>query len=221
VAALKKINVMESVYKRNEKYAAEFNARLTDKRVYCVNVMGSPGAGKTTLLLDLAKRLAKPVFVIEGDVASDIDARTFAAAGVQAAQINTGSACHLNAADVVRKFDETAAGFTDGFLFIENIGNLICPADFLLGEHVRVLVCAVTDGGDKPYKYPMAFEKAGAVLLNKTDLLKYVNFNIDFFTAGLRRINATAPLFRVSGATGEGLDAVAEWLTHVAGPVFA
>ena len=221
MAALKKINVMESVYKRNEKYAAEFNARLTDKRVYCVNVMGSPGAGKTTLLLDLAKRLAKPVFVIEGDVASDIDARTFAAAGVQAAQINTGSACHLNAADVVRKFDETAAGFTDGFLFIENIGNLICPADFLLGEHVRVLVCAVTDGGDKPYKYPMAFEKAGAVLLNKTDLLKYVNFNIDFFTAGLRRINATAPLFSVSGATGEGLDAVAEWLTHVAGPVFA
>jgi len=220
MAALKKINVMESVYKRNEKCAVEFNARLTERRVFCVNVMGSPGAGKTSILLALSKRLARPVFVIEGDVASDIDARTFAAAGVRAAQINTGTACHLNAEDIVRKFDETAAVFSDGFLFIENIGNLICPADFLLGEHIRVLVCAVTDGGDKPYKYPMAFEKAGAVLLNKTDLTGYVDFDKNFFAAGLRRINKTAPVFDVSGTTGEGLEAVAEWLTQTAGPLF-
>jgi len=219
--ALKKINVMESVYKRNEKRAAEFNARLTDRRVYCVNVMGSPGAGKTTLLMALVKRLAKPVFIIEGDVASDIDARAFADAGVMAAQINTGSACHLNAEEVMQKFNDTAAGFTAGFLFIENIGNLICPADFLLGEHIRVLVCAVTDGGDKPYKYPMAFERAGAVLLNKIDLMNHVDFDENFFTAGLRQINNTAPVFNISGVTGEGLDAVADWLARVAGPILA
>jgi len=216
---IKKTEIMKSVYGRNDEAAADFNKFLTGKKIFCVNVLGSPGAGKTTLLIDLIGRLIRRSFVIEGDVASDIDARRLAGQNIPAAQINTGGACHLNAAAVADCFHNSAGGFIGGYLFIENIGNLICPVDFFLGEHAKMLVCSVTEGGDKSYKYPLAFERADVIVINKSDLSAHVDFDEKFFSDGARMLNQTAPIFTVSGVTGAGVSEVAEWLTYRAAPV--
>ncbi|MCL2479051.1 MAG: hydrogenase nickel incorporation protein HypB [Treponema sp.] len=218
-----KIDVMESVFERNEKLAAEFNRKLEDRRLFCVNVLGAPGVGKTVSLQRIISGLYVPSFVIEGDIESDIDTRKLRAAGIKAAQINTGGACHLDAPVVADAF-EAASGtelqnFANGFLFIENIGNLVCPAEFMIGEHIKLLVSSVTEGSDKPWKYPLAFEKAEIILLNKMDLVPYVDFDWDFYLEGIRKLNPSAPVFKVSGKTGRGYAEVAEWLTARAKPV--
>jgi len=213
VTAVKKIRVMESVRSRNDAAARGFNEYLTANRVCCVNMLGAPGAGKTSLLIQLIKLLDKPSFVIEGDVASDIDTRMLNGLGITAVQMNTGGACHLNAAAVADIYKRHASGFADGYLFIENIGNLICPADFSLGEHASMLVVSVTDGSDKPYKYPLAFEKTDAVLLNKIDLADRVDFDRVFFMTGISLLNGGASVFDVSGKTGAGAEVVAQWLS--------
>jgi len=206
---------MESIYAKNERLARDFNEKLTRRNVFCVNVMGAPGAGKTTALIRIIRELACPAFVIEGDIESDIDARKLESLGIPALQINTGGACHLDAPIVADAFAAHAGPeFSGGFLFIENIGNLICPAEFMIGEHVKLLICSVTDGSDKPYKYPLAFEKADIILLNKCDLLDYVDFDRDFFKDGARRHNPGAPVIGVSGKTGEGIGEAAEWLKN-------
>ena len=220
MTGVKKISVMESVRSRNDAAARGFNDYLTANRVYCVNVLGAPGAGKTSLLIQLINRLDKPSFVVEGDVASDIDARMLNGLGITAVQMNTGGACHLNAASAADVYKQHASGFSDGYLFIENIGNLICPADFGLGEHASLLVVSVTDGSDKPYKYPLAFEKTDAVLLNKSDLTDRVDFDRDFFMNGISILNGNASVFDVSGKTGAGTDAVARWLNERRGCLF-
>jgi len=212
----KKIEIMESVYNKNERLAAEFNESLTKRSIFCVNVMGAPGAGKTSALIHIIKALNTPVRVIEGDIESDIDARKLESLGIQTAQINTGGACHLDAPVVSGAFAAMGAGFADGFLFIENIGNLVCPAEFMIGEHVKILICSVTDGGDKPWKYPLAFEKAGLILLNKCDLLDYVDFDWEFFESGAKKLNPNAPIIKISSKTGAGIGEAVEWLRNSA-----
>jgi len=204
------IDIMESVYARNEELAAKLNETLTERGVFCVNIMGAPGVGKTTVLLRILELLGSPACVIEGDIESDIDAQKLKALGFKAVQINTGGGCHLDAPVVEHAFADLS--FSDGFLFIENIGNLVCPAEFMIGEHIKLLICAVTDGSDKPYKYPLAFERADIILLNKCDLMDYVNFDAKFFHDGISKLNSKAPVFRVSGETGAGFNEVVQWI---------
>ncbi len=207
----KEIEIMQSVYEKNDQAAARIQASLTKSGIYAVNVMGAPGAGKTTSLIQLIKRLEEvTAYVIEGDIEADFDTKTLKSLGVKAIQINTGGACHLDSPLIGQAVEELH--ISDGVLFIENIGNLVCPAEFMIGEHAKMLISTVTEGSDKPYKYPLAFEKADIILLNKCDLLPYVDFDEDFFMKGVRALNKTAPVIRVSGKTGEGYEKAAEWI---------
>ncbi|MDR1565619.1 MAG: hydrogenase nickel incorporation protein HypB [Oscillospiraceae bacterium] len=206
----KKIEIFEKILDKNEQLAAELNAQLSAQNIFFINVLGSPGAGKTTLLLGLLPLLNEPSFVIEGDIQSDIDAVKLSQAGIGAVQINTGGACHLETPQIKAVLPQDL----QGYLFVENIGNLVCPAEFLIGEHHKLLLATVTEGSDKPYKYPLAFEKADIILLNKTDLLPYLDFDIDFFTEGVRKLNPTAPIIKVCGKTGAGFKEVAYWITQ-------
>jgi hydrogenase nickel incorporation protein HypB len=207
----KEIEIMQSVYDRNDQVAAQINASLTNNGIYAINVMGAPGAGKTTSLIQIIKRLTDVAsYVIEGDIEADFDTKTLQSLGVKAIQINTGGACHLDSPLIGDAVEELK--ISDGILFIENIGNLVCPAEFMIGEHVKMLVSTVTEGSDKPYKYPLAFEKADLILLNKCDLLPYIDFDEDFFMKGVRALNQTAPVIKVSGKTEEGYEKVVEWI---------
>ena len=207
----KEIEIMQSVYDKNDETAARINSTLTENGIYAINVMGAPGAGKTTSLINIIKRLGDITpYVIEGDIEADFDTKALQAIGVKAVQINTGGACHLDSPLIGNAVEEL--GLRDGVLFIENIGNLVCPAEFMIGEHAKLLVSTVTEGSDKPYKYPLAFEKADIIILNKCDLLPYIDFDEDFFMKGVRALNKTAPVIRVSGRTEEGFDKVVAWI---------
>jgi len=207
----KEIEIMQSVYDKNDQVAAKIQASLTESGIFAVNVMGAPGAGKTTSLIQLIRRLEEvTAYVIEGDIEADFDTKTLQSLGVKAIQINTGGACHLDSPLIGQAVEDLH--ISDGVLFIENIGNLVCPAEFMIGEHAKMLISTVTEGSDKPYKYPLAFEKADLILLNKCDLLPYVDFDEDFFMKGVRALNKTAPVIKVSGKTGEGYEKAAEWI---------
>ena len=207
----KEIEIMQSVYDKNDQVAAKIQASLTESGIFAVNVIGAPGAGKTTSLIQLIKRLEEvTAYVIEGDIEADFDTKTLQSLGVKAIQINTGGACHLDSPLIGQAVEDLH--ISDGVLFIENIGNLVCPAEFMIGEHAKMLISTVTEGSDKPYKYPLAFEKADLILLNKCDLLPYVDFDEDFFMKGVRALNKTAPVIKVSGKTGEGYEKAAEWI---------
>lgn len=207
----KEIEIMQSVYDKNDEVAVKINKGLTQNGIYAINVMGAPGAGKTTSLIQIIKRLDELTpYVIEGDIEADFDTRTLQSLGVKAIQINTGGACHLDSPLIGNAVEEL--GLSNGVLFIENIGNLVCPAEFMIGEHAKMLISTVTEGSDKPYKYPLAFEKADIILLNKCDLLPYIDFDEDFFMKGVRALNKTAPVIMVSGKTEEGFDKVVSWI---------
>lgn len=210
---VRKINVMENIHDENDHIASHINMDLTKKEIFVINVMGAPGIGKTTTLKNIISRLKglKP-YVIEGDIESDIDTQALRALGIKAYQINTFGACHLDAPLIHNsvqniEFDEK------GVLFIENVGNLVCPAEFSIGEHAKLLISSVTEGSDKPYKYPLAFEKADIILVNKVDLIPYLDFDEEFFMKGVRALNKEAPVIMVSGKTGEGFDEVADWIS--------
>ena len=204
-----KIEVMQDIQQRNEQLAAKVKARLTAADVFAVNILGCPGAGKTTVLTKLIPHLDQKVFIIEGDIASDIDTQKLNQMGIDTVQINTGGCCHLDAPMIEQAFP---TGFSNGFLFIENIGNLVCPAEFLIGEHIKLLISSVTEGSDKPYKYPLAFEKADMVILNKCDLLEYVDFDEPFFMEGVRRLNPEVPVFKCAKNGEAGFVEAANWL---------
>ena len=205
-----KIEIMENIHDKNEKLASEINRKMTAKGVFVINVIGSPGAGKTTSLINLTKLLDKKSYIIEGDIESDIDAKKLSALGIRTAQINTGGACHLETTLIEAALPDD---FTGGFLFIENIGNLVCPAEFMVGEHIKMLISSVAEGSDKPYKYPLAFEKADIIILNKCDLTPYLDFDENFFINGVRKLNKTVTIIKTSGKTGEGFKEAAKWLT--------
>jgi hydrogenase nickel incorporation protein HypB len=207
----KEIEIMQSVYDKNDEVASQINSSLTKRGIYAINIMGAPGAGKTTSLIQIIKHLSEVTpYVIEGDIEADFDTIKLQSLGVKAIQINTGGACHLDSPLIGNAVEELK--LSNGVLFIENIGNLVCPAEFMIGEHAKMLISTVTEGSDKPYKYPLAFEKADIIILNKCDLLPFVDFDEDFFMKGVRALNKTAPVFKVSGKTEEGYSEVVSWI---------
>jgi hydrogenase nickel incorporation protein HypB len=205
------IRVAKKLVGANAPYAAALRERFAATRVLAVNVLGSPGAGKTAVLETLASRLKGTlrIGVIEGDLETARDAERMERAGVQALQITTGRGCHLNAAmvqDALSAFDLDALDA----LFVENVGNLVCPADWDLGEDFRLLVVSVTEGDDKAAKYPPMFASAHVLALNKTDLLPHVDFDADRFTAEARALRPSVEVYRLSCRTGEGVQALAD-----------
>ena len=202
----------EAVLARNDHLAQHNRAWLHAHDVVAVNLMSSPGAGKTTLLERTLRRLGDelPLAVIEGDQETAADADRIRAAGGRALQINTGTGCHLDAAMVGRALDELSP--RSGILFIENVGNLVCPALFDLGEAARVVIASVTEGEDKPLKYPHMFRAAELVLLNKIDLLPHVDFDVARFGDYARRVNPRLAILPLSARSGEGCDAWLDFL---------
>jgi hydrogenase nickel incorporation protein HypB len=205
-----KIDVKQSIYDENDRIAEELKAALSAKGVFAVNVMGAPGAGKTSVIRQIIKRMGGNSFVVEGDIESDIDTKALQDLGIQTVQINTHGACHLDAPTVSETIKTLS--LDNGVVYIENIGNLVCPAEFNIGEHVKMLIVTATDGSDKPYKYPLAFEKANVIVLNKADLLPYVDFDEAFFMKGVRALNPDVPVFKVSARSGDGVESIVTWI---------
>jgi len=210
-----KIDITKRILSANDEVAVENRAFFDSHGILAVNIMASPGAGKTSLILATAPRLRADLrpAVIEGDLASSIDTDTLLASGIPAVQINTGGNCHLDAPMVRAALPRLPLDMTS-LLFIENVGNLVCPAEFDLGAQAAVVVASVPEGHDKPYKYPGMFASADAVLLNKADLIAYFDFDVAYFRRGLDMVNPDAPLFVVSCRTGDGLDAWVAWLAR-------
>lgn len=208
-----KIPVVKEILSANDQVAADNRAAFDATGVLVLNLMASPGAGKTSLILSTADRLPQEVSpgVIEGDLASTIDADTIAARGIPVVQINTGGSCHLDAPMVRTALPNLPLDEMD-LLFIENVGNLVCPADFALGADLGVVVASAPEGHDKPYKYPAMFAKADVVVLNKADLLEVFEFDVDYFRRGLEMLNPDVPLFVVSCRTGDGIEDWVAWL---------
>jgi hydrogenase nickel incorporation protein HypB len=211
------IRLEQQILARNDEQAQRNRRWLAAQRVVVLNLMSAPGAGKTTLLERTVRELggSPSLQVIEGDQATDHDARRLRETGCPVVQLNTGTGCHLDANMVHRGLHQLplAAG---SILIIENIGNLVCPALFDLGEHARVVVAAVTDGDDKPVKYPHMFRAATLVVLNKVDLLPYVAFDLDRFQAFARQINPGVAVLPLSASRGDGFDAWIGWLREQA-----
>ena len=208
-----KVNVMSDILKANDLLARDIENLLHEKNIVSWNIMGSPGAGKTALLEKLIPMLPGDVkaAVIEGDLATSNDAERIAKTGVQSAQINTNGACHLDAA-MVRSAIDTLRLDGISLLFIENVGNLVCPSGFQLGERGRIIVSSITEGDDKPEKYPSMFRTADLVVLNKMDLEKGTNFRMENFKQGMIGTNPDASVIPVSAVTGDGFDQLLDWI---------
>lgn len=207
------IPVVENILKVNDQVAEANRDQFKISGVCAVNIMASAGAGKTSLLLATAEGMPKDkkVGVLEGDIATCIDAEKVAEAGLPVVQINTGGSCHLEAHMVAQGLPHLNLDEFD-ILFIENIGNLICPAAYDLGERVSIVVASVPEGCDKPHKYPKVFSKVDAVVLNKSDLIESESFDLEFFRRGLKAVNPEAPLFVLSCRSKEGLQEWIDWL---------
>jgi hydrogenase nickel incorporation protein HypB len=212
---VKVITIGEKVLIANEVKARANKDRLDKDRVFTVNIMSSPGAGKTSLILSTIKHFTGKIkmAVIEGDVASSVDAEKVNALGVPVVQINTGGGCHLDASMVEPALDGLPLASTD-LLFIENVGNLICPNNYALGEDVKLMISSLPEGDDKPYKYPAMFADTDVVLLNKTDLQPYLDFNLDAFKKAVTGLNPDVLIFPISCKTGEGLSDWYSWLKN-------
>jgi len=208
------IKVLKDILGANDQIAAKNRELIASHKVFAVNVMASPGAGKTSVVLQTIKTLKNKVRigVIEGDIVSSIDAETVAKEGVPVVQINTGGECHLESFQIQNALNNMPLADID-LLLIENVGNLVCPAEFSIGEDIKVLIASVPEGDDKPYKYPLMFNTVDAIVLNKIDLLPYVKFNVEAFTRTVKNINANVELFKVSCTTGEGVPKWTKWLT--------
>lgn len=207
------VKVLKNILNANDQRAQENRALFDSSKIFTVNVTASPGAGKTSLILALIRALRERyrIGVVEGDVSSSIDAETVSNEGIPVVQINTGGACHLDATMLSNAFSDLPMADLD-LLIVENVGNLICPASFALGEHLNLLVASVPEGHDKPRKYPLMFSKSDVVVLNKTDLLPFVPFDRDEFAKGVAGLNDRARIFELSCKTGEGIEALAAWL---------
>lgn len=208
-----KVPVVQNILDANERLAALNRQRFDSAGIHAINLMSSPGAGKTSLLektIDgLAGRLR--MAVIEGDLQTSRDAERIQNKGVQAVQINTDGGCHLDGNMIQIAMDSLDLTDVD-LLVIENVGNLVCPAEFNLGEHDKVTILSVTEGDDKPLKYPLMFQISSVLLVNKIDLLPYVDCNMEAIRERARQLNSRQRIFEVSCRTGEGLDAWLNWL---------
>lgn len=208
-----KIIAAKKILKANDQFAEENRARFNKAGVFTINVCGSPGCGKTTLLEALFAKLdgrAAPA-VIEGDLASSIDAERIEKLGVPVVQINTEGACHLDATMVAAACEAIDLNQVD-LLVIENVGNLVCTAGFDLGEHLRIVILSTSEGDDKVTKYPTIFRKSDALLVTKTDLLPHSNFSVARVAADMRRLTPDAQIFQLSALADEGVEQVADWL---------
>lgn len=206
------IEVETSILAKNDSYAAANRARLAALRVLALNLVSSPGSGKTTLLCRTIAMLGQaPLAVIEGDQQTSVDADRIRATGARALQVNTGKGCHLDAQMVGLAMADLDPA-PQSYLFIENVGNLVCPAAFDLGEDAKIAILSVTEGEDKPLKYPDMFTAASVAILNKVDLAPYCDADLDAYEANLRRINPLITVLRVSARTGEGMAAWLDWL---------
>jgi len=207
------IKVMKRVLDRNQDKAEQIRSLLKEKKVCMYNLISSPGAGKTTLLEQTCRHLNHQmrVGIIEGDVYTDRDAQRLKKYGFPIVLINTEGGCHLDSNSIegaLKEFDLDQMDLS----FVENVGNLVCPSHFDLGETAKIAVVSTSEGDDKPIKYPMLFRDARAVILNKIDLLEYTNFNYEAFVEDLRQVNPSVPLFETSCTRGEGLEGWFQWL---------
>lgn len=207
------IPVVRNILEANDKVAEELRAMFQKKNILVLNMMSSPGAGKTTLLertlTDLKKEFS--MAVIEGDCQTSNDAERVAATGVQALQINTEGGCHLDSSMIREACSRMDLCDTD-ILFVENVGNLVCPAEFSVGEDHKVTILSVAEGDDKPEKYPLIFSESSVMLLNKVDLLPYVSFSLERATNFARSLNGDIAVLPVSATTSEGIEAWYDWL---------
>jgi hydrogenase nickel incorporation protein HypB len=209
------VSLEQDILAKNQLFAERNRGWLAGREVLAVNLMSSPGAGKTSILERTIRELHDrlPISVLEGDQATSADADRIRAAGAPVVQINTGTGCHLDAHMVAHGVARLAPP-RGSVLLIENVGNLVCPALFDLGEQARVVIVSVTEGDDKPQKYPHMFRVADLLLINKIDLLPYVRFDMDRCIASVRDINPSAQVLRVSAETGEGMPGWYDWLTR-------
>jgi hydrogenase nickel incorporation protein HypB len=210
-----KVTVLQNILNANDQLAAKNQALLDKNRVLAVNVMSSPGAGKTTLLLETIARLKDKykIAVIEADIASTIDADKIIKEGVPAVQINTGGQCHIDANMVASALDQLDLPSIQ-LLFVENVGNLICTADFRIGTQKSVMLLSVPEGHDKPFKYPLMFTSTDAVIVSKMDYLPLSDFDLATFDKTVKGMNPHASILHISAKTGAGVDAWTEWLEN-------
>jgi len=209
----KRVPVVEKIMSANDRIASQNRARLDNAGIYSMNLMASPGGGKTSLIELTIKNLAERLrlAVIDGDIATSIDADRAASAGAVAVQINTGGECHLDAVMLQSALRQVELDEID-LLIVENVGNLICPASFKLGTHKNVLISSIPEGDDKPYKYPGMYRGVDALVINKIDLLPYVPFDMDYFRRGVEVLNPGLITFPLSCSTQEGLDSWISWV---------
>lgn len=209
------VPVVEEILSANDELAAANRARLDEAGVFGLNMMASPGAGKTSLITRTVEALREEfrIGAVDGDIATTLDADRIAALGVPSVQINTGGACHLDAAMFQSALPRLPVEALD-LLIVENVGNLICPASFKLGTHRSLLIASVPEGDDKPYKYPVMYRGVDALVLNKMDVLAAFDFDVDYFRRGVEPLNPGLAFFPLSCKTGEGLEAWLDWLRN-------
>lgn len=207
------LEVKQSVFANNDAQAEKLREELKQKGIYLLNLMSSPGSGKTTTLTRLIELLKEDlkIGVMEADIDSDVDAVTIAATGAKAIQLHTGGMCHLDAAMTRQGLEGLDAGEAD-LVVLENVGNLVCPAEFDTGAVKNMAILSVPEGHDKPLKYPLMFQVCDAVLINKIDVAPYFDFDFEKCTEYIRMRNPKAVIFPISAKTGEGIEAVADWL---------
>lgn len=210
----KTVKIVEDILSANDDLASQNRYQLEASKTLGINVMASPGSGKTSLILQTIKALQDvyQIGVVEGDTAAvTIDADKVMSAGMPAVQINTGGSCHLDAVMLSKALPEMPLENID-LLIVENVGNLICPAAFTLGTHFNIVIASIPEGDDKPYKYPTIYRGIDALILNKMDLLPYIDFDIDYFKRGVQILNPNVRFFDLSCKTGDGIDAWADFL---------
>lgn len=209
------IKIMKNILDRNQNKADEIRKVLCEKKLLMINLISSPGAGKTTLLERTCENLVNKfrLGVIEGDITTDRDAQRLKKFDIPIVVINTEGGCHLDSHSISKVLDSFDIDNLD-LLFVENVGNLICPSQFDLGETFKLAMVSTTEGDDKPAKYPMLFREAKAVILNKIDLIPYTNFNYGSFREDLNRINANVPLIELSCTRGDGMDQWIKWISN-------
>ena len=212
---VKVIEVKENILNNNDKEAERLRNQLHEKKTFLTNLMSSPGSGKTTTLMQTISRLKEKIKigVMEADIDSSVDAETIAGAGVKSIQLHTGGMCHLDAAMTEQGLTELGTDELD-LVVLENVGNLICPAEFDTGAVKNVMILSVPEGHDKPLKYPLMFSKVDALLINKIDVMPYFDFDMDKLREYVGRLNKNVKIFPVSAKTGEGFDDWCSWLLN-------
>lgn len=208
-----KIDLKQPILDKNDRLADANRALFAEHHVFVVDLLASPGSGKTSTILATIEALRDEfnIAVIEGDIASNVDAAKISAQGIPAVQINTGGACHLES-DMVRRAVDVLDLENLDLIIVENVGNLVCPTDFDLGEGSKVMILSVPEGDDKPLKYPGVFQAAEAIVLNKVDTLGVFDFDVDAFSDAVRQLNPEVPIFPIAATKGDGVDAWADWL---------